>query len=60
MSDNDKKQKAPTVKATDGKKDIKTMPEGGRAEMDFASGNSRILSDKSGGRVSGEIGRAHV
>lgn len=36
MSDNDKKQKAPTVKATDGKKDIKTMPEGGRAEMDLS------------------------
>ena len=35
--------------------DGKSTMQGGRAEMDFASGNSRILSDKSGGRVSGVL-----
>ena len=38
-------------------KDGKTELAGGRAEVDFATGVSKMLSDKSGGRVSGRFTR---
>jgi len=38
-------------------KDGKTELAGGRAEVDFATGISKMLSDKSGGRVSGRFTR---
>ena len=38
-------------------KDGETELAGGRAEVDFATGTSKMLSDKSGGRVSGRFTR---
>ena len=38
-------------------KDGKTELAGGRAEVDFATGTSKMLADKSGGRVSGRFTR---
>ena len=38
-------------------KDRKTELAGDRAEVDFATGISKMLSDKSGGRVSGRFTR---
>ena len=35
--------------------DGRSKMQGGRAEVDFRSGNSRLLSDKAGGRVSGVL-----
>ena len=35
--------------------DGKSTMQGGRAEVDFKTGNSRLLSEKAGGRVSGVL-----